>query len=99
MQYILAVLIAGIYIIFRDVYSQLNNIKMNNEEVAKELADFKAQVDKSNAEIAAKIIALEGAITNAGEVTPEVVAAMEALKASIQKTDDIVPDAPIVPEG
>ena len=72
---------------------------MKNEEVAKELTDFKAQVDKSNAEISAKIIALEEAVNNSGEATPEVVAAMEALKASIQKTDDIVPDVPIVPVG
>ena len=95
MQYVVALLVAVIYITFRDVYSQLKYIKMDNAEVAKELTDFKAQVDKSNAEISAKIIALEEAVNNSGEATPEVVAAMEALKASIQKTDDIVPDVPV----
>lgn len=95
MQYVVALLVAVIYITFRDVYSQLKYIKMKDAEVAKELTDFKAQVDKSNAEISAKIIALEEAVNNSGEATPEIVAAMEALKASIQKTDDIVPDVPV----
>lgn len=69
---------------------------MNQQELAQELANLKTQNDKARAEVLAKIAALEQAIANAGNTTPEVDAALAELKASVQTDDDIVADE--VPE-
>lgn len=61
-------------------------------EVAQELRDIKAQNEKARVEILAKIAALEEALANAGNSTPEVDEALADLKASVQTDDDIVPD-------
>ncbi len=61
-------------------------------ELATQLAALAAQQDKARAEIVAKLAALEEAIV-ANPVSPDVEAAVAALRASIQATDDIVPDA------
>lgn len=61
-------------------------------ELAQSLADVSTQVDKAKAEIVAKIGDLETALANAGNTSPEVDAALAALKASVQGVDDIVPD-------
>jgi len=65
---------------------------MDQVQLAQELAALQAQVDKANGEILQKIADLEAAIAAAGNVTPEVQAALDALKASVQSVDDIVPD-------
>lgn len=65
---------------------------MTQAELAAELAAVKVQNDKARAEVLAKIQALEDAIANAGNTTPEVDAALADLKASVQTDDDIVPD-------
>lgn len=69
-----------------------NQIMASQAQLAQELRDLKAQNDKARAEVIAKITALEEAIANAGETTPEVDAALAELKASVQTDDDIVPD-------
>ena len=61
-------------------------------EHAAELRALKEQNDKARAEVLAKIAALEEAINNAGNTTPEVDQALADLKASVQTDDDIVPD-------
>jgi len=71
-------------------------ILMTQAEELQLLRDLKAQNEKAKAEILAKIQALEDAIANQGNTSPEVDAALADLKASIQSTDDIVPDAPTV---
>lgn len=71
------------------IFSLLNKIQMNQEELAAELAALKEQTERSTAEIITKIAALEDAITNAGNITPEVEAALTALKAAVQGVDDV----------
>jgi len=101
-------LFAGIviaYLIFKkktetpdldSIHLKLDNIMATQAQLAQELRDVKAQNDKSRTEILAKIAALEEAIANAGNTTPEVDTALAELKASVQTDDDIVPDAPPV---
>lgn len=71
-----------------------HQIMSTQAELAAQLSEVAAQVEKAKAEITAKIADLETAIGNAGNTTPEVDAALAALKASVQGVDDIVPDAP-----
>lgn len=80
---------------YNEIVKLLKQIHMNQQEFAQELAGLKAQVDKANAEILAKITTLTQAIEAAGNITPEVQAALADLKASVQSTDDIVPDAEV----
>lgn len=63
-------------------------------QLAQELRDIKTQNEKARTEILAKIAALEGAIENAGNTTPEVDTALAELKASVQADDDLNEDAP-----
>ncbi len=69
-------------------------ITVNQTELAQALADLTTQADKAKAEIVAKVADLETAIANAGSTTPEVDAALAALKGSVQGLDDLNPDAP-----
>lgn len=99
--------IMGIHIYHHHHYPEMDDVKnllqtilkkqtlimATQAETLQELLDLKAQVDKANTEIVTKIAALEAAIVSASNTTPEVDAALAALKASIQVVDDIVPDA------
>lgn len=71
------------------IFSLLNKIQMNQEELANELAALKEQTARATLEILAKIAALEEAIANAGNTTPEVDAALADLKAAVQGVDDV----------
>lgn len=62
-------------------------------EVQEELNTLTAQVQKARNEILTKIAALEEAANNQ-DTTPEFDAALAALKAAVQATDDVVPDGP-----
>ncbi len=59
---------------------------------AQDLRDLKAQNEKAAAEQAAALKKLQDALDAAGGTTPEVDAAMEELRASIQAEDDLNPD-------
>lgn len=67
---------------------------MNQQELALALSGLREQLLKSNEEVKTKLAALEQAVTDAGNVTPEVQEALDALKSTVQSADDIVPDAP-----
>lgn len=67
---------------------------MNQTELSQALIALKAQNEKAKGEIVGKFAALEAAIANQGNTTPEVDAALSDLKVSIQGTDDLVPDEP-----
>ncbi len=69
-------------------------ITVNQTELAQALADLTTQADKAKAEIVAKVADLEAAIANAGSTTPEVDAALAALKGSVQGLDDLNSDTP-----
>lgn len=75
---------------------KINNMAKSQAETAQELRDIHAQNEKSRAEILQKIADLETALANAGNTSDEVDTAVQALKASVQTDDDIVPDAPPV---
>lgn len=70
-----------------------NLIQMaTQQELAEQLTALTAQVEKSRAEVVAKVTALEEALANAGGTTPEVDAALTNLKAAVQSVDDLNPD-------
>ncbi len=72
-------------------------IMASQAEHAAQLVAVKEQLDKAKAEIVANVAALEAAIAAAGATTPEVDAALAALKGSAQGLDDLNPDAPVDP--
>lgn len=71
---------------------QLLIMSKTQAELAQDLRDIRTQNEKARVEILQKIADLETAIANSGNTTPEVDEALEALKASVQVDDDIVPD-------
>ena len=77
-----------------DILKILKLIKMEQSELAEQLTALQTQTEKAKAEIISKIADLEGALDAADDVTPEVQAAFDALKASVKGVDDIVADAP-----
>jgi phage shock protein A len=64
----------------------------SNQELQQSLNDIGTQIDKAKAEIVKKVSDLEAAIANAG-TTPEVDAALAALKGKVQDLDDLNPDS------
>ena len=64
-----------------------------DEEAAK-LNALNAQLGKASDEILKALQDLKDALAAAGQTSPEVDAATEALTAKAQALDDIVPDAP-----
>lgn len=72
-------------------------IMASQQQLAAGLAAVQAQVEKIGEETTAtlqKVADLEAALEAGGGTTPEVDAAMEALKAQVQLVDDKVKDAP-----
>ena len=66
-------------------------------ELAQQLTALGVQLGKIGSESSAtlaKVSALEEALANAGNVTPELQAAFDAVKAQVQLVDDLVPDQP-----
>jgi hypothetical protein len=82
------------------VLSSLRKIMADQAELVIALASISGQVAKIGTETAAtlqKVADLEAALANAGEVSPEVQAAVDALRAQVQTVDDLVADAPPAP--
>jgi chromosome segregation ATPase len=83
---------------------ELQQIKQSQErimttqlELAQQLTAIGNQIAKVSAESSAtlqKVADLEAALTNASNVTPELQAAFDAVKAQVQLVDDLVPDSP-----
>jgi uncharacterized coiled-coil DUF342 family protein len=69
-------------------------IMATQAEAIAELQALKDQLVKANTEIQNKIQTLVDAANNAGNVSPELQAAIDDLKPAAQALDDIVPDAP-----
>lgn len=81
------------------INSKLQKIMLNQTELAQQITQLTEQINKSKAEITGKLADLETALANAGNTTPEVDAALTALKTAVQGVDDIVPDGqPAEPE-
>jgi predicted negative regulator of RcsB-dependent stress response len=85
--------VPGLFASLRLVHIRLEKILTNQTEHAAALGALAAQVAKTRDETLAKIAELEAAIANAGSTTPEVDAALEALRAQVQASDDVIPDA------
>jgi ABC-type transporter Mla subunit MlaD len=69
-------------------------IMATQAEHAQQLRDLHAQNEKAAAEQAAALQRLQDALDAAGGTTAEVDEAMAALRASIQREDDLNPDTP-----
>ncbi len=67
---------------------------MTQEEAVAKINALTAQTQKSNAEISLKLTELSEAIAAAGNVTPEVEAALAGLASVVQANDDLIADAP-----
>lgn len=88
-----------IVVAVRSLRKEVNYIMSTQAELAVILTELTAQVAKIGTETTAtlqKVVDLEAALAAAGNVTPEVQAALDALKAQAQAVDDLVPDAPVV---
>lgn len=69
-------------------------------ELAADLATVVTEVQKIGAEtqtLIGKVTELEAVIAAGGPVTPEVAAALQAVKDQLKIVDDLVPDAPPAP--
>lgn len=81
------------------VLTLLEKLMATQAELAKALNDIGAQVAKIGTESTTtlqKVKDLEAALAAAGNTTPEVDAALAALKAQVQVVDDMVADVPPV---
>jgi hypothetical protein len=67
-------------------------IMASNAELQQSLTDLGNQLDKAKGEIVQKIADLEAAVAAGGGSTPEVDAALEALKGKVQALDDLHAD-------
>lgn len=80
----------------RTIRTQLETIKMTQEELAAELTALNATVQKIGTETASlltKVTDLEAVIAAGGPVSADVQAALDAVKASAAAVDAAVPDA------
>lgn len=67
---------------------------MKQSEVAAELVAIKEQAVKSKAEIISKLDALEQAIANQENASPEVEAALADVRIAVGEIDSLIEDAP-----
>ena len=75
------------------IQERLDRIMTTQAEFALQIAALTEQNEKARAEVLAKIADMQAAIDAASNVDPGVLEAFDALKASVQADDDIVPDA------
>ena len=85
-----------------DINKLTEIITMKITELASGLAELKVQTEKSRGEILAAVVVLNAKITaleqtvadlNGGELSPDVIASFDGLKASVQAIDDLNADA------
>lgn len=74
-----------------------SNIMVTQAQQAQSLLDLGTQLTKAKGEIVAKVQTLEDAINAGGVTSPEVDAAMAALKGDVQDLDDLNPDVVVPP--
>ena len=84
-----------IFLLLAFTIFKLKQIEMTQEELVQGLENVTAIVGKVKDEVTttlAKVTELETALANSGSVSPEVQTAFEALKASVETVDSLVPD-------
>lgn len=88
--------------------SDIERLEMKADQLLVGLQALKEQADKSKAEVVAavgklheSVAALEAKVTalTEGELRPDIAAAFENLKASVQAIDDLNADEPVVGPG
>lgn len=79
---------------FSIINQKLDNMALTQQQLAQQLTDLKAQVEKVKAEVQAKLDALATAIENDKNVSGEVETAFGELKTAVQGVDDLNVDAP-----
>jgi hypothetical protein len=75
-------------------------IMSTQAELAEQLVVVAAQVAKVGVEVSAtldKVAVLEAAIASNGQVSPDLQAAFDSLKAQVVLVDELIPDAPVAP--
>ena len=85
---------------FALINARLRRLEVTNAELTTKLNDLTTEVGKIGTETAASlkmITDLQAQIAGLDNVPQSVVDAVNALAAQIQKTDDLVPDAPPAP--
>lgn len=76
----------------QEAIDALTAVRAQQEKTANEIVALKGGVDTLNQ----TILDLEAQLANAGNVSPELEAAVNAVKAQAQVVDDLIPDAPVV---
>ena len=82
---------------FLSIHQKLDKIMSTQTELAAQVQAISAQVSKIGEESKVtlqKVIDLETALANQDNVSPELQAAVDALKKQVQVVDDLVADAP-----
>lgn len=95
-------LLAAVHLLLTAVFATysvlaLRKVMVSQAQLASDLITVKESVAKIGNETSAlvqKVADLEAAIGNAGETSPEVDSALQALKDQIQVVDELVADVP-----
>lgn len=66
---------------------------MTQDELVAQLGEVKVQLEKSKTEVTAKLDELATLLASQGTVTPEVEAALNAVKEAAGTLDGLIPDA------
>jgi len=97
MDYLLGKRLERFEQMLKQVLANQEKIMADQAQLAADLTAISAQIAKIGTESTAtlqKVSDLEAALAGAGGTTPEVDAALAALKAQVQVVDDLVADAP-----
>lgn len=89
-----------LYLFLSTLFKKANIIMASQEQLAADLKAISMSVEKIGAETTAtlaKVADLEVALARGGMTSPEVDAAIDALKVQVQRVDDLVQDAPAPP--
>lgn len=82
------------------LWKEVKQIMATQQELVQQLTDLTANVTKIGAEtttLIQKVTDLEAALAGQANVTPELQAAFDALKAQVVAVDELVPDQPAPP--
>lgn len=93
-------LLHNVFTLIKSIHSKIIQIMATQAELAQAVNQISTQVGKIKDETSGlqqKITDLENAVGNQDNVSPELQAAVDALKAQVQVVDDLVADVPAPP--
>jgi septal ring factor EnvC (AmiA/AmiB activator) len=88
--------------LLKSIYKQNKKIIMTQAELAEQMNEQTAKITKIGTESTKtleKVAELEEALNNQDNVSPELQAAFDNLKAQVTVVDDLIPDAPVEGEN